>query len=285
MTMSTTDEATHKLIRKVIRRIIPFLILCFLLNFIDRTNITIAQNSMSKDIADFGKYFDWGLALFYIPYCLLEVPSNLIQERVGARRWISRIMISWGIVSACFIFIQGKWSFYSLRMLLGIMEAGFFPGIILYLTYWIPKAYRARASALFFLSTAIASVLGNALGGYILYSAGKLGLPGHAWQWLFILEGIPSAILGVVVFFYLTDKPADAKWLTEDERKRLQAIMDDDRRSAAAAQAATVGHLAASSSGHSARDFFMAMISPMTWILSGIYAFMNWAYNPVQFYQ
>src|SRR4051794_32961779 len=160
------------LIRKVLRRLIPFLILCYLLNFIDRTNLTIAKFSMSETIPGFLDYFDFSIAIFYIPYCLLEVPSNLIQEPVGARRWISRIMISWGIVSMCFVFTQGKWSFYTLRCLLGVMEAGFFPGIILYLTYWVPKVYRARASALFLLSTAIAAIIGNSLGGFILYTAG-----------------------------------------------------------------------------------------------------------------
>ena len=277
--MSETDQA---LIRKVIRRLIPFLILCFLLNFIDRTNITIAKNSMADpevgiaDWANFLSYFNMGLAIFYIPYCLLEVPSNLIQERVGARRWISRIMISWGLVSTLFIFVEGKWSFFTLRILLGVMEAGFFPGIILYMTYWIPKAYRARASALFFLSTAIAQVIGNGVGGFILFLAGKYEWYGRPWQWLFALEGIPSMSVGVMVLYYLTDKPQDAKWLTPEERNRLDEIMAADK--AAASGGVT------QSSGHGLKDFAHALAVPMTWVLSALYAAMCWAYNPVQFY-
>ncbi|HEY4329663.1 MAG TPA: MFS transporter [Phycisphaerae bacterium] len=287
----STDE--HAVIKKVLRRLIPFLILCFLVNYIDRTNISIAQHSMENTLlGSDGKsifvqgVFDFGLSIFFIPYCLLELPSILIQERVGNRRWIARIMISWGIVSTCFIFTQGPVSFYILRMLLGICEAGFFPGIILYLSFWVPKQYRARASAYFFLSTAFAQIIGNVLGGYILYFTGKYGLPGHPWQWLFVLEGIPSIITGIVVLFYLTEKPSDAHWLTPQERTRLSDIMAREKRQILERHSDSSGkpQLASHAGDHSATAFKHALTSPATWLLSLIYIAMNLGYTPVQFY-
>jgi MFS family permease len=269
------DKTNDALIRKVLKRLIPFLMLCFLLNFLDRNNISVAQNNLMSDPKDGGipgfnpTVFSVGLAIFYIPYCLLEIPSNLIQLRVGARRWISRIMISWGITSACFIFIKGPHSFYWLRGLLGLFEAGFFPGVMLYLSYWIPHEHRARAKAIFFLSTAFAAIFSNVIGGFILYACGKYNLGLAPWQWLFLIEGIPSIIIGVVVLFFLTDKPEDAKWLTADERSRLIAIMAHEKKQVP---------------GHSAAEFKDAVFSPQTWLLALIYSCMNWAYNPVQFY-
>jgi len=243
------DKATEAVIHKVLRRLIPFCILCYLLNYIDRTNVAIAKDLMVRDIPGFtDAVYSLGVAwVFFIPYCVFELPSNLIMQRVGPRRWIARIMITWGLVSSAFIFTTGPWSFLSMRALLGVAEAGFFPGILLYLSYWVPHAYRARASALFLLSQAIAQVIGNVLGGYILYLAQKYQFPGHAWQWVFIFEGIPTVIVGVVVLFYLTDYPADAKWLTADERTRLTYIMQGERK-----------HLLA---GH-ASEFLHALRSP-----------------------
>jgi MFS family permease len=262
------QDQTHALIQKVLWRIIPFCILCFLLNYIDRTNIGMAESSMEKWVQGFDRHiFTIGLSIFYIPYCLLELPSNLIQQRVGARLWISRIMITWGIVSTCFIFVQGAGLFYTLRLLLGAAEAGFFPGVILYLSYWIPRSYRARATALFILAQAMAQMIGNCFGGLILYSADKYHFPGQPWQWLFLLEGLPSIIMGVVVLFYLTDKPADAKWLTADERQRLADIMANDQ---------------AEKHTHRSSDFKAALVSPHTWLLSGLYSMMVWGYYPVQ---
>jgi MFS family permease len=262
------QDETHALIQKVLWRIIPLCILCFLLNYIDRTNIGMAESSMEKWVHGFDKHiFTIGLAIFYIPYCLLELPSNLIQQRVGARRWIARIMITWGIVSTCFVFVQGAGLFYTLRLLLGAAEAGFFPGVILYLSYWIPRSYRARATALFVLAQAMAQMIGNCFGGLILYSADKYHFPGQPWQWLFLLEGLPSVVMGLVVLFYLTDKPADAKWLTADERERLANIMAKDQ---------------AENYTHRASDFRAALVSPHTWLLSGLYSMLVWGYYPVQ---
>ena len=268
--MSSLNPAEDLVIRKVIRRLIPFLILCFLMNFLDRNNVAIAQLNLKERVPGFNDtVFSWGLAIFYIPYCLFELPSNLIQMRVGARRWIARIMISWGITSACFIFIAGPHSFYWLRGILGLFEAGFFPGVMLFLALWIPHAHRARAKALFFLSAAFAGVISNILGALILYYAGRYDLGLAPWQWLFLIEGVPSIILGVVVLFYLTDKPEDAHWLASDERERLIAIIKREKEA---------------NPGHGASDFMDAFRSPHTWILATIYSAMNWAFNPVQFY-
>jgi MFS family permease len=264
------DEETRLLIRKVLRRIVPFCVLCFLLNYIDRVNIALAKSSMIATVEGFtDNVYAIGVAVFFIPYCLFEVPSNLIQERVGARRWIARIMITWGMISTCFMFTRGPWTFYILRALLGLAEAGFFPGVLLYMTYWVPHRYRAGASALFFLSQAIAQVLGNSLGGGLLALADYLQLPGHAWQWLFFIEGVPSIIVGVMVLFFLTDKPEDAHWLSSDERSRLIDIMAREKREVA---------------GHGASDFLHAFASPYTWILTLIYSLMVWAYFPVNFF-
>jgi MFS family permease len=261
-------DADYPLIRKVVKRIIPFCIICFLLNYIDRTNVGMAENSMEKSIDTFNKnVFAVGFAWFYVPYCLLELPSNLIQQKVGARRWIARIMITWGIVSTCFIFVNGPAIFYLLRVLLGAAEAGFFPGVILYLSYWIPTRYRARVTALFVLAQAMAQMIGNTCGGFILYGAEKYGHSSHPWQWLFLLEGIPSIIMGFVVLFYLTDKPKDAKWLSQEERDRLDRIMADDQ---------------AEKHSHGASEFKAAFLSPYTWLLSFIYSGLVWGYAPVQ---
>lgn len=261
-------DADYPLIRKVVKRIIPFCIICFLLNYIDRTNVGMAENSMEHSIKTFNaKVFAYGFAWFYVPYCLLELPSNLIQQKVGARRWIARIMITWGMVSTCFIFVAGPKMFYLLRVLLGAAEAGFFPGVILYLSYWIPTRYRARVTALFVLAQAMAQMIGNTCGGFILYGAEKYGHTDKPWQWLFLLEGIPSILMGVVVLFYLTDKPKDAKWLSQDERDRLDQIMANDH---------------AEKHSHGASEFKAAFLSPYTWILSLVYSGLVWGYAPVQ---
>ena len=264
------EDETQRLMRKVLRRIIPFCILCFLLNYVDRANIAIAKSSMIATVRGFSDdVYAIGVAIFFIPYCLFEVPSNLIQQRVGARRWIARIMITWGIISTCFMFTSGPWAYYILRALLGLAEAGFFPGVLLYLSYWVPHRYRAGASAMFFLSQAVAQVLVNTLGGSLLALADYLHLPGHAWQWLFFIEGVPSIIVGVIVLFYLTDRPEDAKWLSSEDRSRLIDIMAREKREVA---------------GHSASDFRQALASPFTWILSLIYSLMVWAYFPANFF-
>jgi ACS family tartrate transporter-like MFS transporter len=208
--------------RKVTLRLIPFLCLAYFFNILDRANIDFARLTMLDDVGISKVAYGLGAGVFSIGYCVLEVPSNLILSRVGARLWIARIMISWGLISASMIFVVGPWSFVALRFLLGCAEAGFFPGIVLYLTYWYPAKQRARAIALFMAASPLTWIVGGPLSGALLdFTQAWGGLAG--WQWLFLLEGLPSVVLGVVTLFYLTDRPADATWLTPAERSWLTA--------------------------------------------------------------
>ncbi len=218
--------------RRVALRVVPFLCLLYTIAFIDRINVGFAALSMSADLGLSPTAFGFGAGLFFIGYFLFEVPSNLILERVGARRWIARVMITWGIVSTCFAFVTGPNSFYALRFLLGIAEAGFFPGVILYLTYWFPKRYRGRVTAGFMVAIPIASFIAAPLSGVLLQLNG-LGL--KSWQWMFILEGIPSVLLGFVVLRFLTDRPSQAGWLTAEQRAWLTNEMDAEHAEAAQA--------------------------------------------------
>ena len=222
--MEKTIEQTT--MRKVALRLVPFLCVLYTIAFVDRINVGFAALSMSADLGLSPSAFGLGAGLFFIGYFLFEVPSNLILERVGARRWIARVMITWGILSACFAFVAGQNSFYILRFLLGVAEAGFFPGVILYLTYWFPKRYRGRVTAGFMTAIPIASFIAAPLSGFLLELHG-LGL--KSWQWMFILEGIPSVLLGIVVLFFLTDRPARAKWLTDEQREWLANEMEAER--------------------------------------------------------
>ncbi|HET6897259.1 MAG TPA: MFS transporter, partial [Vicinamibacteria bacterium] len=193
------------------RRLIPFLFVLYIVSYLDRINVGFAALQMNAALHFGAKVFGLGAGIFFAGYVLFEVPSNLALERFGARRWIARIMISWGLVSAAMMFVQGVPSFYALRFLLGIAEAGFFPGMILYLTYWFPAAERARAIAQFMTATAIAGVIGGPVSGALLTLDGRGGLAG--WQWLFLIEGLPAVALGFVVLRHLTDRPEEAHWL------------------------------------------------------------------------
>lgn len=205
---------------KVAWRLIPFVCVLYVLNILDRANLGFARLQMQDDLVLSDAMFDLGYGIFYIGYLVFELPSNLLLHRFGARRWIARIMISWGLISSCMMFVQDQWSFYTLRILLGIAEAGFFPGIILYLSYWFPDRERAKMTAFFMIAIGLASVLGNPLSGFIMQFLDTVGgLRG--WQWVFLLEGIPSVILGFVVLAYLTDYPKDATWLSTEEREWL----------------------------------------------------------------
>jgi MFS transporter, ACS family, tartrate transporter len=230
MTDKTLEQTT---MRKVAIRLVPFLCVLYTIAFIDRINVAFAALSMSADLGLSPAAFGLGAGLFFIGYFLFEVPSNLILDRVGARRWIARVMITWGILSTCFVFVVGQNSFYVLRFLLGVAEAGFFPGVILYLTYWFPKRYRGRVTAGFMTAIPIASFIAAPLSGFLLELHG-LGLKN--WQWMFLLEGIPSVLLGIVVLRFLTDRPSQAAWLTQEQRDWLANEMEAER--AASAQAA-----------------------------------------------
>src|SRR5262245_58743659 len=220
----------RRVFRTVTRRLIPFLFLLYVANILDRVNISFARFQMLGDLGLSEMVYGHGAGLFYIGYLLFEVPSNLILHRMGARRWISRIMVSWGIVSACMMFVRDAPSFYLLRVLLGVAEAGFFPGIILYLGYWFPARERARAVACFMMASPLSGAFGGLLSGNLLeYTNGAWGLAG--WQWLFLIEGIPSVLLGIVTWGYLTDRPEQARWLTADERAELSTRMAREEES------------------------------------------------------
>lgn len=223
-----TDQAFEKrTINKVSWRLIPFLVFAYLLCYVDRVNLGFAALTMNKDLGFTATIFGWGAGILFFGYFLFEVPSNLALQKFGARVWIARIMITWGIISAAMCLVQGTVSFLIMRFLLGAAEAGFFPGILLYLTYWYPARHRAVIVSRFMFAQPIALMLGSAVSGWILNMDGVMGIAG--WKWLFFLEGVPSILVGFVTFAYLTDKPNKAAWLEPDEREWLQAQIDEER--------------------------------------------------------
>jgi len=213
--------------RRVTRRLLPFLMACYLVSFIDRVNVGFAALQMNKDIGLTASMFGLGSGLFFVTYFIFEVPSNLVLEKVGARLWIARIMITWGLVSAATALVVGPYSFYLVRFLLGAAEAGFYPGVLLYLTFWFPKAYRARVVALFMVSVPAASFIGSPISAALLQLDGWLGL--HGWQWMSILEAAPAILFGGLAFFVLPGTPLQARWLTEEQRRWLTDRINDER--------------------------------------------------------
>ncbi len=224
-------------IGKVTKRLVPFLIVCYFVAYLDRVNVGFAALTMNQDLGLSQTAFGFGAGIFFIAYFIFEVPSNLLLERFGARKWIARIMLSWGFLSGLMAFIPNigratglgnEYSFYLLRVLLGAAEAGFFPGIIFYLTLWFPTEYRARIVGYFMAAIPLSTVIGAPVSGLLLYLHGGLGLAG--WQWLFIIEAVPAILLSIVVFFYLTDWPAHATWLSPEEREWLVERLALERR-------------------------------------------------------
>jgi MFS transporter, ACS family, tartrate transporter len=220
-------ELERSTIRAISIRLIPFLVLAYFLAYLDRVNLSFAALTMNAELKFSPLVFSWGIGIFFIGYFLFEVPSNIALEKFGASRWISRIMVTWGIISGLMAVVTGPWSFYGLRFILGVAEAGFFPGIILYLTYWYPAEYRARFLAAFTIAVPVSTVIGAPVSGLLLGLDGTLGLKG--WQWLFVTEGIPSIVLGVVSWFYLTDRPSHANWLSPEQKAWLSAKLDGER--------------------------------------------------------
>lgn len=259
---STSAQATF---RKVAWRLIPWLGVLYFFAFLDRVNVGFAALTMNVDLGLSSAVFGVGAGIFFLGYVAFEVPSNVLLERFGARFWIARIMVSWGVLSAAMAFVQGPASFYTVRFLLGIAEAGFFPGIIYYLTCWFPSQHRARIIALFMIALPLSSVVGAPLSTALL-DISALGLRG--WQWMFLLEAIPTIVLGFAVLFVLPDGPADARWLTADEKEILRREL---------AQEHGAGHEHTSS-------LRAALVMPRVWlygvvyfcVLVGLYGFSFW---------
>ena len=255
-------EEQARVLKRVTLRLIPLLFCCYVIAYIDRINVGFAklqlQEALGVDPKVFGSVYGLGAGLFFIGYFLFEVPSNLILQRVGARVWIARIMVVWGIVSVAFMFMTSVKVFYALRFLLGAAEAGFFPGVILYITHWYPPAERARMIALFATGAIAAGVIGSPVSGALLEMDGIGGLAG--WQWLFLLEGLPAVLLGLVVLFVLPNGPRDARWLSTRERNWLV-----DRLARAPSESS-------SAQRHTLRDCFT---SPVVWLLCLIYFLRN----------
>jgi len=252
-----TTDPTAAAVARVSRRLIPFLFLLYVLNFLDRVNVGFAALEMNQDLGFGPAVYGFGAGVFFLGYCLFEVPSNLVLYRAGARLWIARIMITWGLAASAMMLVHQPWSFYLLRFLLGVAEAGFFPGIIFYLTYWYPARERARAYAWFLAAIPICGVVGGPISGALLGLDGVLGL--HGWQWLFLLEGIPSVLVGLLVLVLLPDRPRDARWLPEAERRSLDAALEAEGAHAAA------GH------GVSLRK---TLGNPVVWCLGATYFFL-----------
>jgi MFS transporter, ACS family, tartrate transporter len=223
--MDTLEQAT---LAKVTRRLVPFLMLCYFVAYLDRVNVSFAALTMNKDLGLTATAYGFGSGIFFLAYFVFEVPSNLMLERFGARRWIARIMFSWGLLSGAMAFIGGETGFYVVRVLLGVAEAGFFPGIIFFLTLWFPSLYRARIVGIFMAAIPLSSVIGAPLSTQLLGLDGALGFKG--WQWMFLLEAAPALLLSVVVLTYLTDRPEAAEWLSVEERNWLVQRLAAERR-------------------------------------------------------
>lgn len=254
---------------KIALRLMPFLLLLYIISFLDRVNVGFAKLQMSNDIGLGDAAYGFGAGIFFLGYCLFEIPSNLILQRVGAKFWIARILVVWGIISTGMMFVQTPMQFYIMRFLLGVAEAGFYPGIILYLTYWYPVRLRSQICAIFFLGIAISGVIGGPLSGGIMNTFG--GMNGwHGWQWLFLLEGAPAIIFGVVTYFYLDDGPAKAQWLTSTERS---LVVDELEAETKMKFAAGMGH----KFSHAMKDVNLWMLSFANFaLLSGVYGVSFW---------
>ena len=254
-------------VKKLMTRLIPFLAILYVFCLLDRGNVSIAALTMQKDLAFSDKVYGLGAGIFFIGYFIFEVPSNLIMERVGARMWIARIMVTWGLISAGMMFVKTPLSFYTMRFLLGIAEAGFYPGVLLYLTYWVPVSVRARVISRFLALTSLLGLFGAPVGGLLLTLDGWHGLEG--WQWLFLIEGIPSVVLSIAVLKFLPDSPRHATWMTEPEKEWLGNQLEHDSRTQK-----RVGHL----------DWRKALAEPQVLHLCLIFILTSTAGNAIGFF-
>ncbi len=262
------DALEHTAMRRVARHLLPLLFALYVVSVLDRTNVGFAAPRMNRDLGFSAAVYGMGAGIFFVGYALLEVPSNLALARVGARRWIARIAITWGVLASATACVRDRESFYALRFLLGAAEAGYFPGVVYYLAQWFPEARRARALSAFMLGAPVASIVGGPLSGALLSLDGRLGLAG--WQWLFLLVGVPAVVLGVLTLRYLPDRPDDARWLAPAERAWLRARLDAERPAGAAA--------APSSFGRALRDpALWALAAPYVGAMLAGYAATFWA--------
>jgi len=258
---SAERDFARKTMRRVSVRLLPFLFVLYVFNYVDRTNVSIASLQMNHDLGLSATAYSFGVSIFFAGYILFEVPSNVILAHVGARRWIARIVFSWGLVATSMTLVRTPVQFYVLRVLLGVCEAGFFPGIIYYLSQWFPARERASAVSRFMISIPLAAVIGNTLGGWLLGLEGRLGL--HGWQWIFLIEGIPSVLLGIAALMILTDRIEDARWLSSQQREWLtQRIRDHD------------GLAAPHGSGA-----FRALTTPVVWLAALTYLMLVTAFS------
>ncbi|RFB70988.1 MULTISPECIES: MFS transporter [unclassified Herbaspirillum] len=226
---SANEQEQNRVYAKVFWRIMPFLMLCYVIAYLDRVNVGFAKLQMSVDLGFSETVFGLGAGVFFLGYFLFEVPSNILMHKVGARVWIARIMITWGILSAAFMYVETPMQFYVLRFLLGLAEAGFYPGIILYLTYWYPSHRRAKVIAVFMSGIPVAGILGNPLSGWIMDAFhGTTGM--HGWQWMFVIEAVPAVLIGLATLAYLDNGIAKAKWLSADEKKLLEDEIVADQK-------------------------------------------------------
>jgi ACS family tartrate transporter-like MFS transporter len=238
--VTTDSDLQTRTMRRVAARLIPVLLILYVIAYLDRVNVTFAQDKLQSDLGFSGAVYGFGAGIFFIGYFFLEVPSNLALHRFGARKWMARIMITWGVISACTMLVRSPLSFYVVRFLLGVAEAGFFPGMILYLSYWFPARERARAVGFFMSAIAISYAIGAPISGAIMSAFdGVAGL--RDWQWLFLIEAVPAVLAGFFVLFYLDDGPADATWLADDEKGWLARRLEGEERARLRAERHTVG--------------------------------------------
>ncbi len=254
MAASTAETLERTTLRKVYLRLVPYCFLLYILCYIDRINVSFAALTMNKDIGLSAYIYGLAAGAFFWGYCLLEVPSNLILEKVGARIWITRIMVSWGLLSAATAFVVGPWSFFVVRVLLGIAEAGLFPGMLLYFHRWFPQHHRAKVVAGFLIGIPLSAAIGAPLSTAFLQLDGIVGL--HGWQWVFLGEGVPTALIGVSVWFFLTERPSEATWLTPEERAWLAAELGHERRRIESVRTHSI---------------LSSMINPRVWVLTVLF--------------
>ncbi len=252
---AAAGDARASLNRLLFRKLMPILIVAYVISFLDRTNIAFAKHAMSVDLGISSAAYGLGAGLFFLTYAVLEIPSNLVLHRVGARFWITRIMITWGLLSIAMAFVRGETSFYVMRLALGAAEAGLFPGVMLYLTYWFGREERARATGYFLLGVCVANIVGGPLAGALIELDGALGL--HGWQWLFAIEGIPAVLLAFVVWTRLPDRPSSASWLPADTGRALERALAAEQQ--------------AGSASHGGESFGLAVRDPQIWLAIFVY--------------